>query len=221
MKRTDSQLKQAVLQELKWDTHVDETEVGVELQQGIVTLTGTVDSWAKRLAAQRAAHRVEGVLDVANEIQVRTPGSPGRTDTDIAEAVRRALEWDVFVPHKRVASTVSDGLVTLEGKVDSFREREDAEQAIRNLAGVRAVTNRIEVVPSVAPFDVKRAISEALERHADRTAARIAIEASDGHVRLSGVVHSYGEKAAAVGAAKGTLGVRSVDDQLRIEPQSV
>src|SRR5262245_26051214 len=106
IKKSDSQIQQEVLQELKWDTRVEETEVGVEVDQGVVTLTGTVSSYAKRLAAQEAAHRVIGVLDVANDIQVKVPGGLTRTDTEIAQAVRRALEWDIWVPDGRIQSTI-------------------------------------------------------------------------------------------------------------------
>ena len=147
MKKTDSEIQQAVLQELKWDTRVEETDVGVEVDAGVVTLTGTVSSWAKRLAAQEAAHRVAGVLDVANDIQVKMSGDLRRTDTDIAHAVRHALEWNVFVPEEHIRSTVADGWVTLEGNVDYWSQREDADEAVRRLAGVRGVTNKIEVTP--------------------------------------------------------------------------
>ena len=148
MKKTDAQIHHDVLKELKWDSRVDQTEVGVQVASGVVTLTGTVTSWAKRVAAQEAAHRVMGVLDVANDITVKAPGGPAPTDTDIAQAVRRALEWDVFVPDDKITSTVTDGWVTLEGTVDSWSQRTDAERAIRNLAGVKFVVNKITVKPT-------------------------------------------------------------------------
>ncbi len=219
MKRTDSDIQQAVLREFKWDTRVEETDVGIEVDAGVVTLTGTVSSWAKKLAAEEAAHRVSGVLDVANDIQVKVPGSAGRTDTEIASAVRHALEWDVFVPDERIRTTVSGGWVTLEGDVEYGSQREDAEKAVRNLSGVRAVNNKIEVKPPTPiAHDVRKSIEQALERQADREARRIGLEVREGHVTLSGIVHSWAEKVAVVGAAKGTPGVRNVDDHLRIEP---
>ncbi len=219
IKKSDSDIKQYVLRELNWDTRVDETEVGVEVDRGTVTLTGTVTSWAKKMAAQEAAHRVIGVQDVANQVQVRWPGSPGRTDTEVARAVRQSLEWDVFVPEERIQSTVSEGFVTLEGNVDYWSQREDAERSVRNLAGVRGVTNKIEIKPSmVNPTDVRRSIEGALERHAEREAKRINLDIRDGRVILSGKVRSWAEKETVVGAAKGTPGVRLVDDQIKIEP---
>jgi osmotically-inducible protein OsmY len=149
MRNTDAQVQQSVLRELQWDTRVDETEVGVEVDDGIVILTGTVGSWAKRLAAQEAAHRVSGVLDVANDLVVEVPGNRARTDTNIARAVRHALEWNVFVPDERIRSSVSNGWVTLEGDVDYWTQREDAENAIRHLDGVAGVSNRIAIEPPV------------------------------------------------------------------------
>jgi osmotically-inducible protein OsmY len=216
--KTDSEIQQAVLRELKWDTRVEETDVGVAVHGGVVTLTGTVSSWAKRVAAQEAAHRVGGVLDVANDIEVELPGSD-KSDTDIARAVRTALEWDVFVPEKRIQSTVSHGWVTLEGDVDYWTQRDDAERAVRNLSGVRGVANKIEIKPpKVIPQEVRRSIEEALERHAEREARRIELDVRDGRVSLTGVVHSWAEREAVIGAARGTPGVRTVDPHLRIEP---
>jgi osmotically-inducible protein OsmY len=157
------------------------------------------------------------VLDVANDVQVKVPGSLGHTDTEIARAVRSALEWDVLVPDQRIQSTVSDGLVMLEGNVDFWSQREDAERAVRNLSGVRTVLNSIEVKSSKVSQDVRQAITDALERHAEREAKHIDVSFHDGRVAISGAVHSWDEKQAVLGAARGTLGVRQVDDRLRIE----
>jgi osmotically-inducible protein OsmY len=218
--RTDSELQQAVLSELRWGSRVDETEVGVEVQHGVVTLTGTVPNWAKRVAAEEAAHSVYGVLDVANDIEVKMPGTPGRTDTELAQAVRHALYWDVFVPEEKIRTTVSDGVVVLEGEVATAAQREDAEGAIRNLAGVRSVRNQIEV--HAAPMSVasmRSAIEDALERRADRDARQVRIEVGKGGlVTLFGAVRSWRERRAVVGAVRGTAGVSRVEDRLRIDP---
>lgn len=219
-KKADSQIQLDVLRELGWDTRVDETEVGVQVKDGVVTLNGVVSSWAKKIAAQEAAHRVLGVLDVANDLEVREAG--GRTDADIAQAVRRALEWDVFVPHRRIRSTVSQGIVTLEGSTDDGSQRDDAQCAIKNLQGVRGIINRIEIEPPVVPGErVRGAIEAALERRADREAHRIGLDIQEGRVIVSGVVGSYGEREAVVGAVRGTYGVKAVDDKLRIEPFAI
>jgi len=219
IQKSDSQIQREVLDELKWDTRVKETDVGVEVNAGIVTLTGTVDSWTARLAAQEAAHRVTAVHDVANDIQVELPGSSKRNDTDVAKAVRTALEWDVLVPQERILTTVSNGIVTLEGTVDFWSQYDDAARCIRNLAGVREVVNRILVAPSVprvSPQGVRTAIEKALERHAEHAAKHVQIAVTEGKVILSGDVPSWAERNTVEGAVRGTPGVLEVESQLRI-----
>jgi osmotically-inducible protein OsmY len=218
-KKTDAQLHRDVLEELKWDSRVDETEVGVEVDKGVVTLTGTVTSWAKRMAAQEAARRVTGVLDVANDIEVKSPGGPSRTDTEIAQAVRHALEWDVYVPDEKISSTVTNGIVTLEGTLDRWSQRVAAERAVRNLTGVRGVVNRIELEPAAVPTStVRNAIEQALERRAEREAKRIRVDVQDGVVTLTGSVHSWAERKSIVAAARFTPGVQDVEDRLVVQP---
>jgi osmotically-inducible protein OsmY len=217
--KSNAQIQRDVLDELMWDTRVKETDVGVEVDAGVVTLTGTVNSWTARLAAQEAAHRVAGVLDVANDIQVKLPGSYQRTDTDIAQAVRHALEWDILVPHEQIRTTVSNGVVTLEGRVDYLSQYDDAARCVRNLAGVREVNNLVAVEPSLpklAPLTVRSAIEQALERHAAHAARRVQIAVTDGKVILSGEVPSWSERNAVEGAVRGTPGVLKVENQLRI-----
>jgi len=218
-KKMDAQLQDDVLRELRWDTRVVETDVGVEVDDGIVTLTGTVASWPARLAAQEAAHRVAGVLDVANDIHVKLPSSSERTDTDVARTVRAALESDLQVPHERISTTVSDGVVTLEGNVDYWSEHDDAGRAIR-LPGVREVRNLLTVEPravKVAPETIRAAIDGALERHRPHAAAdHIQIAIAEGTVILSGTVTSWPEHDAVLGAVRGTRGVKKVDDQITI-----
>jgi osmotically-inducible protein OsmY len=218
-RKTDAEIQQDVILELKWDPRVEETEVGVEVDNGIVTLTGTVTSWAKRMAAQEAAHRVFAVLDVANDIAVRVPGTLTRTDTEVAQAVRDALQWDVMVPEARITSTISKGWVTLEGTVDNWTQREDAERAVRNLTGVNGVINKIAVaMPTARTEDVRRAIEQAIERRADRETRRIQVGLKDGTVTLTGVVRSSGERQAVVSSARFTPGVRMVNDHLTVDP---
>ena len=219
IRKSDAQIHHDVLEELKWDSRVDETEVGLQVAGGVVTLTGTVTSWAKRVAAQEAARRVMGVLDVANDIQVRVPGTLGRTDTEIAQAVRRALEWDVFVLNEVITSTVTDGWVTLAGQVERWSQREDAERAIRNLTGVKVVVNNITVTPAKPVIgDVRKAIEQTLERRAERDARQIGVDVRDGTVTLTGPVHSWAERKSVLAAARFTAGVRAVEDHLRTEP---
>jgi osmotically-inducible protein OsmY len=186
-RRSDRDLKQRILRELKWDSRIDWASISVDVNDGVVTLTGEVSSYAQKIAAQEAAHRVAGVLDVANDIEVSPLDRFVRTDSEIAGAVRNALEWDALVPNELVQSTVSDGFVTLEGEVNYWRERNDAEQAIRRLAGVVGVINKITIRKQhVDERQLREEIEFALERRADREAERLRIEVNDGAVDLMG-----------------------------------
>jgi osmotically-inducible protein OsmY len=218
--KSDSQIHEEVIRQLRWDSRVDETDVGVEVDAGIVTLTGVVHSWAKKIAAQEAAHRVVGVHDVANDIEVRLPGAPGKTDTELAAAVRATLEWHTLVPSDRIESTVSHGVVSLSGTVDTWAQREEADRAVRGLDGVRTLVDAIEVRPTrvVTADEIKRAIDSALERHAARHGRTIKVVVHGGTVTLDGVVHSWAERDAAIGAARGLHGVKDVSSLLRVEP---
>ena len=219
MAKTDRQIHDAVIQELKWDTQVDETEVGVETTRGVVTLTGTVSSYAKKIAAKDAAHRVEGVLDVANDIQVHVPGMMAHNDTEIAEAVRRTLTWNVFIPHEKIQSTVTNGWVTLEGSVPYLVDRNSVEHGICNLTGLRGVVNNLTVsAPSITSGDVRQSIEEALERRADREAGSITVAVHDGIVSLTGRVHNWNEKQAVLGAAGYASGIHKIEDHLSVDP---
>ncbi|HSE22833.1 MAG TPA: BON domain-containing protein [Pyrinomonadaceae bacterium] len=218
-RKNDSEIKQQVLRELKWDSRIAWSEIGVEVFEGVVTLTGAVNSYAKKQAAQDAAHRIDGVLDVANEIEVRPIGEFTRTDSDIALAVRHVLQWDALVPDERIQSTVSDGWVTLEGEVNVWRERQDAETSVLRLEGVVGVINKITIVHSqVDAEELREEIEYALERRADREAGRLRIEVHDGEVDLFGRVHSWQEKRAVVGSISHAPGVSEIRDHLRIDP---
>lgn len=217
--KTDAELQREVGAELDWDTRVCATDIGVEVREGVVTLSGTARSYAEKVAAQEAAHRIVGVLDVANEIRVQLPGSNVRTDTDIAQAVRTALEWQMFVPSEGIRSTVSAGFVTLTGEVATWHERQVAERCVRGLAGVTGVSNQIVVLPvAVNPRELERQIEAALERRAEREARRIEVRVRDGAVTLSGDVHSLAEKHAVLGTVEHAQGVRSVLDHLAVRP---
>jgi osmotically-inducible protein OsmY len=217
--RGDEEIQKSVLEDLKWDGRVLARDVGVEVNKGVVTLTGTVDSYAKRVAAQEAAHRVVGVLDVANDIQIRVPHSFARTDTEIAQSIRHALEWNVFVPHERIQSTVSDGLVTLAGTVDRWAQRDEAYRQVSKLSGVRGVVNKINVLPLAhpGPEKVRESIEQALARWAVHEAKHIIVTVRDGEVTLSGRAHSWQERQAIVESAAHAPGVSIVHNHLKIE----
>ena len=218
-KRSDRDLKQRILRKLKWDSRIDWASINVEVNDGVVTLTGSVSSYAQKIAAQEAAHRVAGVLDVANDIEVAPLDRFVRTDSEIAGAVRNALEWDALVPNELIQSTVSDGWVTLEGEANYWRERNDAEQAIRRLAGVVGVINKITIrKQQVNEAQLREEIEFALERRAEREAERLRIEVSDGAVDLWGRVHSWQERRAVLGSISHAPGVTQVKDHLRVDP---
>ena len=218
-RRSDRDLKQRILNELKWDSRVKWASINGQVIDGVVTLTGSVSSYAEKIAAQDAAHRVAGVLDVANDIEAKPVDQFVRSDTEIAAAVRNALEWDALVPNELIQSSVSDGVVTLEGEVDYQRERTDAANAIRRLAGVVGVIDKITIRKQrINENQLREQIEYALERRADREAERLQIEVHDGAVDIWGRVHSWQEKRAVIGSIARAPGVSWLKDHLRIDP---
>ena len=215
--KTNSQLHSDVRMELAWDPRVEDREINVAATDGVATLTGSVPSYAVKMAAERATERVFGVKAVANDLVVVVPGIHQRSDTDIAHAVVDALVWDVQVPDTKVKAAVTNGWITLEGDVEWRYQRDAAARAVRNLAGVRGVTNHITIAAKrVASQDVSKSIRDALERRADRTSGRIHVETVGGVVTLTGNVPSFGDRRAAEGAAWSSPGVTDVHDELAI-----
>ncbi|MBX6358225.1 MAG: BON domain-containing protein [Micromonosporaceae bacterium] len=220
--RTDEQIQADVLEELKWDSRVQPNEVGVTATDGVVSLTGWVDSYTKKWAAERAAHRVRGVRAVVNDLEVRLPATAERDDPDLAAAARRALEWDAFVPWQKVSVTVSRGWVSLLGEVEWQYQKRAAERAVRRLSGVRGVTNLISVQPRYrpSPEELHRKVSDALVRNAETDADRLEIDVDHDRVVLRGTVRAWAEKDEAERIAWSAPGVTAVDNRITVNPNA-
>lgn len=215
--KSDTQIRDDVLAELRWDPAINETDVGVIVKDGNVTLTGHLSSYAEKYAAERAVQRVLGVKGVAVELDVRLPSNHQRTDAEIAAAVERAIEWHTLIPTEKVHPKVEKGWVTLSGEAEWDYQRRAAEGAVRNLLGVTGVTNLITLKPRVKADVVEGKIREALERQADREAKKIEVGVAGTCVTLRGKVHSLAERYAAQGAAWSAPGVTRVVNDILVE----
>lgn len=215
-KATDEQIHREVLAELRWEPRVSPTEIGVAVKDGVVTLSGYVDSYLRKWSAAEAAQRVRGVKAVANDIVVKLPGASEQTDADIARAAVQALESDALLAGDKLQVTVANGWVTLKGEVEWQFERTDAERAVRRLRGVLGVTNQIVVKPRVKPQDLQKNIEDSLVRSVRTDAERIRVEVDGSKVTLKGTVRSWLEKDEAERAAWRAPGITSVDNRLEI-----
>lgn len=215
--KTDSEIKKDVLAELLWDPLISETKVGVTVNEGVVTLTGHLDTYAEKVAAKRAAERVSGVKAIALELDVIPVGSHQRSDTEIALAVEHALSWNTSVPQDRVKVAVEKGWVTLKGDLDWNFQRRAVERIVRPLKGVVGITDNIQLKTLPVPLKLQERIQEALTRQAMREARRIEVSVEGSEVTLRGHVHSWAERNAAEGASWSAPGVTRVNNQLLVE----
>jgi osmotically-inducible protein OsmY len=213
---TDHQLREAVMIQLDWEPEAPVTDIGVSVSEGVVTLTGFVNTYSEKLAAEKAVKLVRGVRGVANDLVVRPFSQP--TDTDIVKTALHTLESDVRVPADKVIVTVKEGSVTLEGEVEWPHQKDAAEAALEHLLGVRGILNEIRVKPAIPPTETKEKIVAALRRSALFGGDRIVVEAADGEVTLSGHVSSMIEREEAGRIARAAPGVAQVDNRLIVTP---
>jgi len=214
---TDIDLRRNVEAELNWEPGIKSpAAIGVRVKDGIVTLTGYVESYAEKLTAERAALGVAGVKAVVNNLEVRLPTSSQRTDEDIARSAAQALDWTVGIPRDQIKLAVNDGWVTLKGNVEWYFQKVAAEDAVRHLTGVKGVINQIEVRPAVSKDVVKSKIDEALKRSAELEAQRIQVETTGSKVILRGTVHSWWQKKEAERVAWQAPGVTQVENQIEV-----
>lgn len=214
--KTDAELKRDVVEELAWDPAVNASAVGVAVKDGVVTLTGHLDTYAEKAAVERVLKRVGGVKAIALELDVRLAPGHLRSDTDIARAAEQALGWNSMVPVDKVRVIVDKGWVTLQGQFEWDYQRQSAEKAVRALTGVVGLSNEITLTPRAAPADVTRRIREALTRQAQREAKHLDVQVNGGTVVLQGQVRSWHERQAAQGAAWSAPGVAQVINELTI-----
>ncbi|HLJ58593.1 MAG TPA: BON domain-containing protein [bacterium] len=212
--RSDSQVKQDVEEELKWEPVLHPEAIRVAVKDGKVTLTGYVDSYAERLSAEDAARKLWDVKGVVDEIEVRLHPSYERADAEIVRAVENALAWNIRVPTDRIKVTAEHGWVTLKGQVDWHFQRLAAWETVRHMSGVRGVSNEITIRPSVTPAEVKAKIEAAHQRNAILDAKRIKVTTSGGKVTLTGTVRSWRELQEAEDGAWAAPGVTEVQNLL-------
>ena len=214
--KTDAQVQQDVIAELKWEPSINAAQIGVEVKDGIVTLAGHVSSYAEKWDAERAAQRVSGVRALAVEMDVKLPGSSKRNDADIARSAQDVLQWTAYLPKDSVKVMVEGGWITLSGEVDWEYQRQAAAGGVRYLMGVTGVSDQIVVKPKVSLSAVKSDIEAALKRRATADAQKISVGVRGADVTLTGTVHSWSERDLARNAAWGTPGVRNVVDKITI-----
>lgn len=214
--KTDARIKEDVLAELVWQPNIDETQIGVTVDNGIVTLNGVVNDYSKKMAAEKAAKNVSGVKAVAEDIEVKYGDNYKKTDKEIAKAVVSAMEWNSSVPENKISTKVENGWVYLSGEVPWEYQKNAAKRSVENLLGVNYVMNNITIKQAIKPTDIKKRITKAFERSADIDAKNITVSAEGHTVKLRGKVHSLKEKDEARKAAYYAPGVYEVENELEV-----
>ncbi len=216
--KTDTELQKDILEELSWDPLIPEASVGVAVAEGVVTLTGHLETYAEKVAVTHAVDRVAGVKAVAVELEVVPAGLHPSSDTEIASALEHALSWNSSVPRGRIKVMVEKGWVTLTGEVDWNFQRQACEHVARPLRGIVGITNNIRLKPVSVPVSISSRIEAALIRQVLREAKRINVSVDGNVVTLKGHVHSWAERNAVEGVAWSAPGINRVNSQLTVEP---
>jgi osmotically-inducible protein OsmY len=216
--RADSELRTDIIAELTWDPRIRNEDIATAVKDGVVTLAGTVDTYAQRCAAEHGVERIKGVRGIANDLIVKLPGAMERSDTDLAHAAVNALRWNTQVPDERIQVKVWNGWLTLEGEVDRYYQRHAAEGAVRCLLGVKGVENLIIIRAAPAPGDIKQRIRDSIKRQAEIDADHVTVETSGSRVALRGTVRSIAERRDAERAAWNAPGVASVENDINVAP---
>jgi osmotically-inducible protein OsmY len=214
---SDSSLRQDIIDELDFEPSIDAADIGVAVEDGVATLTGHVPTYAQKITVEDVVHRVKGVKGIAQEIEVRPFGTNRTADDEIAKRALSTISWNTAIPDDAVQVKVQEGWVTLTGKVEWQYQKTAAADAVRDLAGVVGVTNRIEIASRASAFDVKKRIEDALKRNAEIEAQAIRVNVLDGgKITLDGKVHAWSERRAAERAAWSAPGVKVVDDRITV-----
>jgi len=215
--KSEMEIQKDVIEQLKWEPFLNAAQIGVAVKNGIVTLSGQVDAYSKKILAEKTTKKVAGVKAIAEDIQVGISPVYKKTDTEIAEAVVNALKWHTMIPDEKIKVSVEDGNVKLEGDVEWEYQRNQAKTAIENLTGVRFVTNLVAVKPKITPYELQQKINSSFQRSANIDSARITAEVLGSKVTLRGKVRSFSEKEDAENAVWSAPGVVSVENKLLIE----
>jgi len=215
--KTDIEIQKDVVEQLKWEPFLNAAQIGVAVKDGIVTLSGQVDAYSKKVLAEKTVKKVAGVKAIAEDIQVGISPAYKKTDTEIATAVVNAIKWHTMIPDEKIKVSVEDGNVKLEGEVEWEYQRNQAKTAVENLIGVRFVTNLVAVKPKITPYELQLKINASFQRSANIDASKITAEVIGSRVILRGKVRSFAEREDAENAVWSAPGVITVENKLVIE----